>query len=111
MAAQVKGDKPYNKDDFQRSATFVSHLAQMPWDGFGAGTDAGAPTKAKGEIWKEMDKFKAAQSKFETEAGKTDPATYGPRDPATKPATDYVAFALPAKREDPCEQMRKQMKK
>ncbi len=47
----------------------------------------------------------------ETEDGKTDPATYGPRDPATKPATDYVAFALPAKREDPCEQMRKQMKK
>lgn len=59
MGAQVKGDKPYNKDDFARSATFVSHLAEMPWDGFGPGTEQGAPTKAKAEIWKEMDKFKA----------------------------------------------------
>lgn len=47
----------------------------------------------------------------ETEAGKTDPAAYGPRDPAGKSAADYVAFALPATREDPCEQMRKHMKK
>lgn len=47
----------------------------------------------------------------ETEAGKTDPTAYGPRDPAGKPAADYVAFALPATREDPCEQMRNQMKK
>lgn len=47
----------------------------------------------------------------ETEDGKTDPATYGPRDPSGKPAVDYIAFALPAPREDPCEQMRKHMKK
>ncbi len=47
----------------------------------------------------------------ETEDGKTDPATYGPRDPAGKPAADYIAFALPAKREDPCAQMRSGMKK
>ena len=47
----------------------------------------------------------------ETEDGKTDPNTYGPRDPSGKPAADYVAFALPATREDPCEQMRKHMKK
>ena len=47
----------------------------------------------------------------ETEDGKTDPATYGPRDPAGKPAADYIAFALPAKREDPCAQMRSLMKK
>lgn len=47
----------------------------------------------------------------ETEAGKTDPTRYGPRDPAGKPAADYVAFALPATRDDPCEQMRNRMKK
>lgn len=47
----------------------------------------------------------------ETEDGKTDPIGYGPKDPTGKPATDYVAFAPPAQREDPCEQMRKHMKK
>ena len=46
----------------------------------------------------------------ETEDGKLDPAAYGPRDPAGKPAVDYVAFAAPAAREDPCEGMRAQFK-
>jgi cytochrome c556 len=59
MAAQVKGDKPYNKDDFSRSATFLSQLMQMPWDGFGPGTERGAPTKAKPEIWLDAAKFKS----------------------------------------------------
>jgi cytochrome c556 len=70
MAAQVKGDKPYNKDDFLRSATFLSQLSHMAWDGFGPGTEAGAPTKAKPEIWKEMDKFKAVQTRLQTETAK-----------------------------------------
>ncbi len=60
MAAQVRGDKPYNKDDFARSATFLSQLLQMPWDGYGPGTEAGAPTKAKADIWLDTGKFKSA---------------------------------------------------
>ena len=46
----------------------------------------------------------------ETEDGKLDPATYGPRDPQGKPAAGYVAFAAPAQRDDPCEEMRAQFK-
>jgi uncharacterized iron-regulated protein len=46
----------------------------------------------------------------ETEDGKTDPSAYAPRDPAGEPAVDYVAFATPAKRDDPCEAMRAQFK-
>ena len=61
MGAQIKGAKPYNKEDFARSATFVSQLITMSWDGFGPGTDKGAPTKAKPEIWTEAGKFTAAQ--------------------------------------------------
>lgn len=60
LAAQVRGDKPYNKDDFARSATFLSQLLQMPWDGYGPGTEAGAPTKAKADIWLDTGKFKSA---------------------------------------------------
>lgn len=46
----------------------------------------------------------------EVEDGKFDPTSYGPRDPDGKPATDYVAFAAPAKRDDPCAAMREQFK-
>lgn len=44
----------------------------------------------------------------EVSSGKNDPQSYAPRDPAGNPATDYVAFALPAARTDPCEAMRAQ---
>jgi cytochrome c556 len=58
MAAMVKGEKPYDKDEFLKRATWVSELAVMPFEGFTPGSDQGAPTKAKPEIWKEMAKFK-----------------------------------------------------
>ncbi len=60
MAAQIRGTKPYEKEDFARSATFLAQLMHMSWDGFGPGTDKGAPTKAKPEIWTDNAKFKAA---------------------------------------------------
>jgi cytochrome c556 len=58
MAAMVKGEKPYDKDEFLKRATWVSELAVMPFEGFTPGSDQGAPTKAKPEIWKDMAKFK-----------------------------------------------------
>ena len=58
MAAMVKGEKPFDKDEFLKRATWVSELAAMPWEGFTPGSDQGAPTKAKPEIWKDMAKFK-----------------------------------------------------
>ena len=70
MAAQVKGEKPYNKDDFARSSTFLSQLSHMAWEGFAPGTDQGAPTKAKPEIWKEMDKFHQRADALKSETAK-----------------------------------------
>jgi cytochrome c556 len=61
MAAMVKGEKPFDKDEFLKRATWVSELAPMPWEGFTPGSDQGAPTKAKPEIWKDMAKFKQYQ--------------------------------------------------
>ncbi len=61
LGSMAKGDTPYDKDTALRSATFVQQLSHMPWDGFGAGTDKGAPTKAKADIWKEPAKFKQHQ--------------------------------------------------
>jgi len=66
MAAMVKGEKPYNKDEFLLRATWLSELAVMPWEGFIPGSDTGAPTKAKPEIWKEPAKFKQLQEALES---------------------------------------------
>ena len=57
LGPMVKGEIPYNKDQAVRAAGFLSDLSMMPYDGFVAGSDQGAPTKAKPEIWKERPKF------------------------------------------------------
>jgi cytochrome c556 len=76
LGAMAKGTRPYDKDVAVRSAKFVDDLIDMPWDGFGPGTESGAPTKAKPEIWKDKAKFdkyaqdaKALTPKLVTAAG------------------------------------------
>ena len=44
-------------------------MAKLPWTAFTAGSDAG-DTKAKPEIWKEADKFKAAADKLQADSVK-----------------------------------------
>jgi cytochrome c556 len=61
LGAMAKGELPYDKDVALRSATFVQQLSHMPWDGFTPGSDQGAPTKAKPDVWKEPAKFKERQ--------------------------------------------------
>jgi cytochrome c556 len=68
LSAMAKGERPYDKDVAVRSATFVSELIQMPFDGFPPGSDQGAPTKAKPEIWKEPAKFKQLQEAAQAES-------------------------------------------
>lgn len=70
LAAMAKGDRPYDKDLAVRSATYVDQLIHMPWDGFPPGSDQGAPTKAKPEIWKEPAKFKQRQEAVMAETPK-----------------------------------------
>jgi uncharacterized iron-regulated protein len=45
---------------------------------------------------------------IEVEPGKTDPATYIPRDPDGNPAADFVVFTPRAARPDPCAELRQQ---
>ena len=57
LGPMTKGEIPYNKEQAVKAATYLSQLAVMPYDGFVPGSDKGAPTKAKPEIWKERAKF------------------------------------------------------
>jgi cytochrome c556 len=65
----VNDKKPYNKDEAIRNATRINVLASQPWEFFIAGTDKGE-TRAKAEIWKESDKFKATGDKLQAESAK-----------------------------------------
>lgn len=70
MAAMVKGEKPYDKDAFARNAGILEFASKLPIEGYGPGTDKGADTKAKPEIWARMDDFKAKMNKMNEETAK-----------------------------------------
>jgi cytochrome c556 len=57
LGGMAKGTRPYDKDVAMRSAKYVNHLLEMPWEGFTPGSETGAPTRAKPEIWKDKAKF------------------------------------------------------
>ena len=69
LAAMAKGDRPYDKEVAIKSATIVEFMSKLPWDRFGPGTDMGN-TKAKPEIWENMDDFKAKAEKMQAETAK-----------------------------------------
>ena len=69
MAAMAKGDRPYDAADFARRAEIVAYMSKLPLEGFVEGSETG-DTKAKPEIWLEMDDFKAKLEKMQAEAAK-----------------------------------------
>ncbi len=70
MSKMVKGEAPYDKEGFAKRAAVVAQMAPLAHEGFGPGTDKGAPTKAKAEIWTKMDDFKGKMNKMNDETTK-----------------------------------------
>ncbi len=62
LAAVVKGEVPYNKEDVARNAAIISTLSSLPWQAFSPGTEGG---KAEPAIWKESAKFKTASDRMQ----------------------------------------------
>ena len=69
MAAMAKGDRPYDAAAFARHAEILAFMSKLPLEGFVPGSDSGE-TKAKPEIWLDMDDFKAKLEKMQAEATK-----------------------------------------
>ena len=69
IAAMAQGKLPYDKDAAARNAAVVEYMSKLPWDRFPAGTDQGN-TKAKPEIWSNLDDFKSKADKMQSEVGK-----------------------------------------
>ena len=58
MAAMVKGRIPFDAKEFAKHAGRVAFLAPQALEGFAKGSDKGAKTAAKPEIWSDFDNFK-----------------------------------------------------
>lgn len=69
MAAMAKGEKPYVAATFARNAEIVAFMSKLPMEGFTPGSETG-DTKAKPEIWLDMDDFKAKMEKMQAEVAK-----------------------------------------
>ena len=70
VGAMANGRTPFDAKVAAENAEIVAAMAKLPWAGFGPGTDKGAPTKAKAEIWSEQAKFKDAGDKAMAETAK-----------------------------------------
>ncbi len=66
IGAMANGKVPFDAKAAQDNADIVSVLAHLPWAGFGPGTDKGASTKAKPNIWTEQVKFQEYADKMKT---------------------------------------------
>ena len=58
LGAMVQGKVPFDPKLALENAEIVAEMSKLPYPAFGPGTDKGAPTKAKPEIWTEQAKFK-----------------------------------------------------
>lgn len=70
LGAMVNGKVPFDAKTAAENAEIVAFVSKLPFAGFVDGSDKGGNTKAKPDIWQEMDKFRAGATKMQEEAGK-----------------------------------------
>jgi cytochrome c556 len=73
VAAMANGRIPFDAAVAVANADIALTMSKLPFAGFIDGTDKG-DTKAKPEIWTEMDKFRAGASKMQDEMTKLNAA-------------------------------------
>ena len=86
VGAMANGRVPFDAKAVADNMVIVNDLARLPLTAFGAGTDKGAPHRAKPEIWGDAAKFKAAADKMVAEIAKLDAAAKGGNQDAIKTA-------------------------
>ncbi len=74
IGAMVQGRVPFDAKVAADNATIVLTMSKLPGAAFGPGTDKGAPTRAKANIWSDGAKFGAAYQKMQAEVVKLDAA-------------------------------------
>jgi cytochrome c556 len=74
IGAMVNGKAPFDPKAAKANIEIATMMSKLPYVAFIDGTDKGE-TRAKPEIWAEMDKFKAAASTMQDEMAKLNAAT------------------------------------
>lgn len=90
IGAMVNNRVPFDAKVAAENADIVAEMAKLPFAGFGPGTDKG-DTRAKPEIWTEMDKFRAGGTKLQEESVKLAAAAKGGNADALKAAFGEAA--------------------
>jgi cytochrome c556 len=62
MVDMIKNKTPWDNAEFSKHADRIASLTPQLLEGFPEGSDKGADTEAKPEIWKNMDDFKSKMS-------------------------------------------------
>ena len=92
VAAMANGKAPFDAKAAADNAEIASAMSKLPFAGFIDGTDKGE-TKAKPEIWTEMDKFRAGANKMQDEMVKLSAAAKGGNLDSIKAAAGEVGKA------------------
>jgi cytochrome c556 len=92
VAAMANGRVPFDAKVAADNAELATTMSKLPYAGFVDGTDKG-DTKAKPEIWTEMDKFRAGASKMQDEMAKLNVAAKGGNIDAIKAQAGEVGKA------------------
>jgi cytochrome c556 len=70
ISAMVKGEMPFDAKAAELRAQRLAEIAPMIAEGFPADSQTGAPTKAKPEIWQNMDDFRSKAAALERATAK-----------------------------------------
>jgi len=100
VAGMAQGKIPFDAKAAAHNAEIATFMSTLPYAGFGPGTDKGAETRAKPEIWTEMDKFNAAAKKMQDEMAKLNAAAKSGSLDAIKVAAGDVGKACKACHDD-----------
>ena len=89
VAGMAQGKIPFDAKVAAQNAEVATFMSTLPFAGFGPGTDKGE-TRAKPEIWAEMDKFNAGAKKMQDEMAKLNVAAKSGNLDAIKAAAGEV---------------------
>lgn len=90
IAAMANGRVPFDAAAVQANADLLLTLSKLPFTAFGEGTDKGAPTRAKPEVWTNRADFEAKAKSFQEEAVKLQAAAKTGNLDQIKAAADTV---------------------
>lgn len=92
VAGMAQGKIPFDAKAAAQNAEIATMMSSLPFSAFGPGTDKGN-TKAKPEVWAQMDKFNAGAKKMQEEMTKLNVAAKGGSLDAIKAAVGDVGKA------------------